>query len=48
MNFYELRSFFEGMYFFYVATFSEGMLSSGVVKHFRKFIDWNFKSTFEI
>ena len=36
MNF---AGFFEGMYFFYVATFSEGMLSSGVVKHFREIID---------
>ena len=35
----ETSQFFEGMYFFSVATFSEGMLFSGVVKYFRNFID---------
>ena len=36
------------MYFFFVATISEGMLSSGVVQHFRKFIDQIDESYFEI
>ena len=36
---HKLLSFFEGMYFISVATFAEGMLFSGVVQHFRKFID---------
>ena len=40
--------FFEVMYFFSVATFFKEMLFSGVVKHFRRFIDWNIKSNFEI
>ena len=32
-------SFREGMYLVSVATFPEGLLLSGVVKHLRKFID---------
>ena len=31
--------FFDGMYFFFVATFSEGMSFNGIVEHFKKFID---------
>ena len=41
--FYSFRlktsQFFEGMYFFFVATFSKGMSFNGIVEHFRKFID---------
>ena len=36
---YDFFSFREGMYLVSVATFPEGLLLSGVVKHLRKFID---------
>ena len=36
---FKLFSFFDSMYFFFVATFSEGMSFNGIVEHFRKFID---------
>ena len=35
----QISHFFEGIYFFSIATFSEGMSFSRVVEHFRKFID---------
>ena len=39
VSIHKFLSFFVGMYFLYVATFSKGMPFSGVVNHFRKFID---------
>ena len=36
---YKLLSFFDDMYLFFLAPFSEGMSFNGIVEHFRKFID---------
>ena len=40
--------FFEGMYFFSVATFSKEMNIGGVVEHFRWIIDRSLKANFEL